>query len=248
MPATPPVLIKKHGGYRKLASFMMSTIIYYGTVSFCRRFVKSMRQTDQMVQAARSGRQNIAEGSERAGTSAQTEIQLTDVARASLVELLLDLEDFLLMQEILPWSEDSPESKAVSAVHVGHFENTGDTSHAFGKRVLEEKANFAQWLDSDDPTVVANTLINLCHRTLFLLRRQVGALGQRFLEEGGFKEHMHRCREDVRSQDPQAPECPVCGKSMRACTAKTGSKAGHRFWGCRDFPACKGTRELAEKA
>lgn len=244
MPATPPVLIKKHGGYRKLASFMMATVIYYGTVSFCRRFVKSMRQTDQMVQAARSGRQNIAEGSERAGTSAQTEIQLTDVARASLVELLLDLEDFLLMQEILPWSEDSPEAKAVSAVHVGHFENTGDTSHAFGKRVLEEKAKFVPWLDSDDPVVVANTLINLCHRTLFLLRRQLDALGQRFLEEGGFKEHMHRCREEARSQDSPAPECPSCGKTMRSCTAKSGPKAGHRFWGCRDFPACTGIREL----
>ena len=240
-------LIRKHGGFRKLTSFMMSTIIYYGTVSFCRRFVKSSRQADQMTQAARSGRQNIAEGSERAGTSSETEIQLTDVARASLVELLLDLEDYLLLQGILPWTEESADAKAVSAVQVGRFDFTGDISHAFGTQVLAEKAKFARWLDSDDPVVVANALINLCHRTLYFLRRQVDALGQRFLDEGGFKEHMRRCREEVRAQNSDAPECPSCGKPMRQCTAKTGPKVGQPFWGCSSYPACKGTREFETK-
>jgi len=237
-------LIRKHGGFRKLTSFMMATIIYHGTVSFCRRFVKRSRQTDQMIQAARSGRQNIAEGSERAGTSTETEIQLTDVARASLVELLLDLEDFLLFQGVLPWSEESPEAKAVSAVQVGHFDFCGDISHAFGKQVFEEKAKFARWLDADDPTMVANALINLCHRTLYFLRRQVDALGQRFLEEGGFREHMRRCREETRVQGEEAPECPDCGKPMRRCMARSGANAGKPFWGCSTYPACRGTREM----
>jgi len=247
MPQSQQPLIRKHGGFRKLTSFMMSTIVYYGTVSFCRRFVKSSRQSDQMTQAARSGRQNIAEGSERAGTSSETEIQLTDVARASLVELLLDLEDFLLLQDILPWSEESAEAKAVSAVQVDRFDFSGDISHAFGKQVLVEKAKFARWLDADDPVIVANALINLCHRTLYFLRRQVDALGQRFLDEGGFKEHMRRCREETRAKAVDAPECPSCGKPMRQCTAKTGPKTGQPFWGCSAYPACKGTREFEPK-
>lgn len=240
-------LIRKHGGFRKLTSFMMATIIYHGTVAFCRRFVKSSRQTDQMVQAARSGRQNIAEGSERAGTSTETEIQLTDVARASLVELLLDLEDFLLFQGVLPWQEASPEAKAVSAVQVERLDFTGDISLAFGKRVLEEKAKFACWLDSDDPVVVANALINLCHRTLYFLRRQVDALGQRFLDQGGFREHMRHCREETRAQAAAALECPDCGKPMRHCMAKAGANAGKPFWGCSAYPACRGTREMEQE-
>ena len=88
--------LRPHGGYRRLRSFQVTEIIYDGTVFFCDRFVnKRSRTHDQMVQAARSGRQNIAEGSRASATSSQTELRLVNVARASLDELLLDYEDFL---------------------------------------------------------------------------------------------------------------------------------------------------------
>jgi len=106
-------LFSKRGGYRKLDSFMLATIIYYTTVEFCRAYITSGRQQEQMIQAARSGRQNIAEGSERSATSSETEIKLTDVARASLAELQLDYEDFINLSGHRPWQDDAPESVAL---------------------------------------------------------------------------------------------------------------------------------------
>jgi restriction system protein len=109
--------IRPSGGYRDLRSFQTTTIIYDATVSFCERFVdKRSRTVDQMVQAARSGRQNIAEGSRAAATSSQTELRLISVARASLDELLLDYEDFLRQRNLVQWSKDSHEAMRVRAV------------------------------------------------------------------------------------------------------------------------------------
>src|ERR671922_1719715 len=105
--------LRAHGGYRRLRSFQVTGIIYDGTVSFCDRFVsKRSRTHDQMVQAARSGRQNIAEGSRAAATSSQTELRLVNVARASLDELLLDYEDFLRQGKMRQWNKDDPEALA----------------------------------------------------------------------------------------------------------------------------------------
>src|SRR5438876_5311877 len=108
---------RPHGGYRRLRSFQVTEIIYDATVAFCERFVdKRSRTVDQMVQAARSGRQNIAEGSRASATSSQTELRLVNVARASLDELLLDYEDFLRQRGKRLWSKDDPEARAVRAV------------------------------------------------------------------------------------------------------------------------------------
>ena len=104
--------IRPSGGYRRLRSFQASTVIYDATVSFCARFLdKRSRTVDQMVQAARSGRQNIAEGSRASATSTQTELRLVNVARASLDELLLDYEDFLRQRGLRQWEKDSPRPK-----------------------------------------------------------------------------------------------------------------------------------------
>src|SRR5256885_15212522 len=109
--------LRPHGGYRRLRSFQVTEIIYAGTVAFCDRFVdKRSRTHDQMVQAARSGRQNIAEGTRASATSSQTELRLINVARASLDELLLDYEDFLRQRGLLQWGKDDPEAQAVRVV------------------------------------------------------------------------------------------------------------------------------------
>jgi restriction system protein len=109
--------LRPSGGYRNLHSFRAATIIYDATASFCNRFVDSRsRMRDQMVQAARSGRQNIAEGSRASATSSQTELRLVNVARASLDELLLDYEDYLRQNGHAQWAKDSPEAKAVRSV------------------------------------------------------------------------------------------------------------------------------------
>lgn len=112
-----PRRLRPSGGYRELRSFQVATVVYDGTVSFCDRFVdKRSRTRDQMVQAARSGRQNIAEGSRAAATSSQTELRLVNVARASLDELLLDFEDFLRQRRLKQWAKDEPEARRIREV------------------------------------------------------------------------------------------------------------------------------------
>lgn len=113
--ADPPAssrLIPPHGGYRDLQSYQMSEIVYDATVVFCNRFIsKRSRTHDQMVQAARSGKQNIAEGCMASGTSKKTEIKLIGVARASLEELLLDFQDYLRQKGLVLWGKDHQKTK-----------------------------------------------------------------------------------------------------------------------------------------
>src|SRR2546423_6337769 len=120
--------LRPHGGYRRLRSFQVTEIIYDGTVAFCDRFVdKRSRTHDQMVQAARSGRQNIAEGSRASATSSQTELRLVNVARASLDELLLDYEDFLRQRGLPQWAKDSPHAAKVRAIGRSSNDKTDQT-------------------------------------------------------------------------------------------------------------------------
>src|SRR5882724_8807146 len=134
--------LRPHGGYRRLRSFQVTEIIYDGTVAFCDRFVdKRSRTHDQMVQAARSGRQNIAEGSRASATSSQTELRLVNVARASLDELLLDYEDHLRQRGLPLWTKDDPPALAVRAV---------------GRGAAPGAADYAPWLGHRDVGVVAN--------------------------------------------------------------------------------------------
>lgn len=151
-PAGPKTL-RPSGGYRKLRSFQVATVIYDATVAFCDRFVdKRLRTRDQMVQAARSGRQNIAEGSRASATSSQTELRLVNVARASLDELLLDYEDFLRQRGLRQWAKDDPQARAVREV---------------GRRIDRTDRTdceaYAAWLTHADPAVVANAVICLIH-------------------------------------------------------------------------------------
>ena len=236
-------LFTKRGGYRRMDTFMLATIIYYGTVAFCRRHIKSRRQVEQMEQAGRSGRQNLAEGSERAATSTQTEMTLTDVARASLAELQLDFEDFINMHGQTPWCDDDPNSLAIKAIRLERTPPGPNIIHNFSRTVAQNRAKFDKWLLAEDPVTVANAMVRLCDRADFLIRKQLAAQGDRFLEDGGFKERLTRCREAARVE-PDAPTCPKCGEPMRLRSARKGPRAGGKFWGCANYPECDGLREV----
>jgi restriction system protein len=238
-----PATLRPSGGYRRLRSFQVAEIIYDGTVSFCDRFVnKRSRTHDQMVQAARSGRQNIAEGSRASATSSQTELRLVNVARASLDELLLDYEDFLRQRGLAQWGKD--DSKAAKVRAVGRL-NPPDQSDRTDP--ADAKA-YDFWLTHADPAVVANTLICLIHQANYLLDRQIAGLERQFIQEGGYSERLHAARlENRRKQDrsDQSDElCAACGKPMTLRTARKGPNAGSTFWGCSGYPECKATRPV----
>ena len=237
-------LFTPHGGYRTLDTFMFSTIIYYGTVAFCRKYIQGGRQVEQMVQAARSGRQNIAEGSERSATSTHTEIQLTDVACASLAELQLDYEDFIHFSGADPWADDDENSLAIRQTRLERMELGADEIRRFSQHVRAEMAKFGVWLNSTDPVVTANAMVRLCDRTCFLLRRQLASQGERFVEEGGFKERMAQERNKAKDEAHDTPACPKCGAPMRMRTVRKGSRTGETFWGCSKYPACDGVTEM----
>ena len=166
-----PATLRPSGGYRRLRSFQLAEIIYDGTVSFCDRFVnKRSRTHDQMVQAARSGRQNIAEGSRASATSSQTELRLVNVARASLDELLLDYEDFLRQRGLPQWGKDDPQARKVRAVGRANPTDRSDRTDRAEARAYDP------WLTHADPALVANALICLIHQANYLLDRQIAGL------------------------------------------------------------------------
>jgi len=175
-----PSIIPPHGGYRDLKSYQMAEIVYDATVVFCDRFINLRSRThDQMVQAARSGKQNIAEGSMASGTSKKFELKLVGVARASLEELLLDLEDFLRQRGLQRWDKDHLKSKEVRRLAY-----KADRSYSTYQPMLEVS-----------PEVAANTLICLIHQANYLLDQQLRALEKAFLENGGFTENLYRARQ-----------------------------------------------------
>jgi four helix bundle suffix protein len=157
-------LIPKHGGYRKLKSFQVAQLAFDLTVRFCDRYIdRRSRTRDQMVQAARSGVQNIAEGSQASGTSKKTELRLTNVARASLEELRLDYEDFLRQRGFPLWERDDPR-----------------------RQVLIDRRS------STYPELAANAALVLLAVACSLLDRQLAAQASAFETEGGFTERLYR--------------------------------------------------------
>jgi four helix bundle suffix protein len=185
-------LLPPHGGYRNLRSFQVAQQVYDGTAIFCERFVSRYSRTrDQMVQAARSGVQNIAEGSMASATSKKTELKLTGVARASLAELLTDYEDFLRQRRLPLWPKDSQQALAVRR---GYRSDRSDKSDPSDKSDTSDPSD--PWrIRTASPEVAANTLICLIHQASFLLNRQLHQLERAFLNEGGFTERLYRERQ-----------------------------------------------------
>ncbi len=172
--------IPSHGGYQKLLSYRKAEIIYDATVYFTNRFLcKGDRTIDQMVQAARSGKQNIAEASLASGTSKEMEIKLTNVARASQEELLIDYRDFLRTRKQEEWLPDH-----AFAIRLRHLNRQADATYE----------TFQKGIENEDPAISANVIIGLIKVTNYLLDQQIRRLEQDFLKEGGLRERMTRAR------------------------------------------------------
>jgi restriction system protein len=189
--APAPRVIPPHGGYRELKSYQMSEIIHDATVVFCDRFIEKRSRThDQMVQAARSGKQNIAEGSMASGTSKKTELKLMGVARASLEELLVDFQDYLRQHGLPLWGKEHPRAGEVRKVC--YVENRTYSTY---KTYFEPPAS---------AETAANALICLIHQANYLLDQQLRSLEKEFLETGGFTEKLYQARLKRRQeQDPR---------------------------------------------
>jgi len=216
-------LITKHGGYRKLRSFQVSQLVFDVTVRFCERYVdKRSRTHDQMVQAARSGVQNIAEGSQASGTSKKTEIKLTNVARASLEELRLDYEDFLRQRTLPLWEREDPrrqdliDRRCASADEVARWVKevyesgrSGQSGHA-GQDALPNSLSTTSAPSTQStkpslsilPEIAANAVLVLIAVACGLLDRQLAAQAKAFENEGGFTERLYRVRTNNRRNKP----------------------------------------------
>ena len=196
--AKPDSLIPKHGGYRGLKSFRVAQLVYDVTVRFCDRCIDGKSRThDQMVQAARSGVQNIAEGSQASGTSKKMELKLTNVARASLEELRLDFEDFLRHRGLPLWDPDDPRRKALVARRC----KTADEVAAWVQQVHDKNEPHGPSIKSMPSTykeIAANAALVLIGVSVSLLDRQIAAQAKAFEEEGGFTERLYRTRKNKR--------------------------------------------------
>lgn len=220
--AEPEPLIPKHGGYRKLKSFQIAQLVYDVTVRFCDRYIDKLSRThDQMVQAARSGVQNIAEGSQVSGTSKKMEMKLTNVARASLEELKLDYEDYLRQRALEKWVPNHPALIRFKAKRCSSLEEVRSWVEDELKRTRsaakpgqtrtdtkgEKKPNASSASVSESPekpmsysVLVANAALSLLNLCCYLLNRQLTAQAAAFEKEGGFTERLYQRRKSSRKQ------------------------------------------------
>jgi len=198
-------LIPKHGGYRNLKSFQIAQLVYDVTVRFCERYIdRRSRTNDQMVQAARSGVQNIAEGSQASGTSKKAELKLTSVARASLEELRLDYEDFLRHRYLPQWAPDHPAPMRFKVLRCSsllelrqwvaqeHKQHGLSQSSADGTSQVNVPGSLCESVQVS--VLVANAMLSLINLCCYLLDRQLDALAKSFENEGGFSERLYRVR------------------------------------------------------
>ncbi len=246
------------GHYRELRCFQLAEHLFDITFVFCNRFIEPGDRTkDQMIQAARSIKQNIAEGSCAANMSTQSEMLLTNVGKSSQQELLLDFEDYIITRGLSKWAVGDRRTENVR----------NNLKNRMSREFMIEKAK--GWND-ETLANVAITLIHQCDKMLSgLLKHQK----QQFLQNGGIKEQMTKARIVARnSQNSQShqssqssrrfqnaqssqssqstqgvPLCPKCGKPMLRRIQKKGQQQGREFWGCSDYPRCDGLRPINPK-
>lgn len=186
MKTSDQTFLPPHGNYRNLLSYQKAEVVYDIAFRFCKRFLmRGDRTIDQMVQAARSGKQNIVEGSKASVTSKEMEIKLTNVARASLEELLEDYRDFLRVRDGNIWQKESKEARYVRKL---------------GSKPQENFERYREFVETRPSEVVANIAICLIHQTNYLLDQQIRRLEKDFLKEGGLRECMTRARLQAREQ------------------------------------------------
>ena len=181
--------LPQHGHYRHLRVYQVAEMIYDITYYFAQHYLqKGDRTIDQMVQAARSGKQNIAEGNQAAATSSETEIKLTNVAKASLEELLDDYEDYLRVRQLPQWDAQHPRYEKMRA-------------YARSEQIKEEYAQKIQRMNDEE---IANLSITLIHQAIYMLHKLLETMQKRFVTEGGIKERMFQARVNYRNnQNPQ---------------------------------------------
>ena len=245
-------IVAKHGGYRHTLTFGYVCLVYHATEVFCERNYSYRndplgKTSGQMLGAARSARQNIVEGSSRAGTSEETDLRLDDVAKGSLEELAGDYEAFLVGRGVAPWPADDERAVRLKAMKIDSYQgDMGENArHDYGEYVLTMRRRFAEFLESEDPLVAANSALVVIDRASGLLARQIVAAGEEFREAGGFTERLSAARlehRDAAIVAEGAPKCPKCGKPMRKMVARKGRNAGNPFWSCTGYPDCNGTR------
>ncbi len=183
--------IPLHGGYKNLITYQKSEIIYDGTIYFTKRFFQRYDRTiDQMVQAARSGKQNIVEASMASGTSKEMEIKLTNVARASLEELKIDYQDFLRTNKLPIWDKDHKLTTRFREIN-----KTPNATYETYQKAIEH----------EQPEICANSMICLINIVSYLLSQQIKSLEKAFMNEGGLKERMTKARLEIRNKKPPTP-------------------------------------------
>ena len=241
------------GGYQWLDAWVLANVIQLATQKFCLRFLNQRndpcgRLFDQMTQAARSGVANIAEGYARRATSKETEMRLTDVAKASFAELTGDYFNWLLLSGRTPWSESDAEARAVFSGNLEKASFRDDVACNSARHVLAQYTRFARWLDAEDSFLVAKTMLVLLARENMMLGKKLAATHADFVEHGGFAENLMKdrlaARDAAHAAAGDAPACPKCGKPMRKRMAKRGENAGNEFWSCSGWPDCTGTRPV----
>lgn len=182
-------IIPPRGDYQTLLSYQKAEVIYDITFRFAHKYLsKGDRTVDQMIQSARSGKQNILEGSKAALTSKETEIKLTSVGRASLEELLADYRDFLRVRDHAIWDKDCTEAQFVRRL---------------GRKTPHTFELYREFVETRPPEVIANISICLIHQTNYLLDQQLRRLEKDFLEQGGLRERMFKARLAQRNQPPR---------------------------------------------
>ena len=204
-------LIPKHGGFRNLKTFQLAQLIYDITVRFCDRFVSPRSRThDQMVQAARSGTQNIAEGSVDSATSKKIELKLTGIAKGSLEELRLDYQDYLRQRSLPEWPPEHPalmRFKALRCSTMDEFRmwvaeetkrNTDEHRPALTDTKQDTKGGGGSSVSVFPSVCVANGVLSLLNLCIYLLDRQLRTLAETFEKEGGFTERLYRVRSERR--------------------------------------------------
>jgi four helix bundle suffix protein len=185
----------------------VAQLIYDITARFCDRYIdKRSRTHDQMVQAARSGVQNIAEGSQASGTSKKTELKLTNVARASLEELLLDYEDFLRQRGLPIWERDDPRRQSLIDRRCATADEVAQWVKEVHDRGLHGQSGQCGQKQPPNPSsfpeIAANATLVLLAVACSLLDRQLAAQARAFETEGGFAERLYRVRSEKRSSRP----------------------------------------------
>jgi four helix bundle suffix protein len=213
----PETLIPKHGGYRNLKSFQVAQLVYDVTVRFCDRYIDPRSRThDQMVQAARSGVQNIAEGSQASGTSKKMEMKLTNVARASLEELRLDYEDYLRQRGMEMWPPNHPALMRFKAKRCAKLEDVQSWVVEELRRARTNTDAQGQSVEANSsvsvgagpcsslssPVLVANAALSLLNLACYLLDRQLASQAAAFEKEGGFTERLYRVRSATKKGKP----------------------------------------------